>query len=395
MDLRNKRFLITQNDIFSINGSSVIVLELAEYLQSLGARVTVYTYFLEDPLKTIFLERNIRVICSDEGLGLNDFDFIWVHHQVLPLSIINELGQKRKKPLPKFIFNHMSPLDWIADEFPYIWNLENILSSISTFNSLETKERQQNSFSNQLTLELFQNPAPSKFIRAHTELNEYIKKILVVSNHPPEELNKAKVNLEDQGIEVHFIGELQNKYHLVEPDLLADYDVVVTIGKTVQYCLVMGVPVYVYDYFGGPGYLSDQNYELAAHNNFSGRGFSKMSDIDLANDIIGRYADAVTYQLTKHDFYVNIFSMEKVLIRILKQASEKTLPKIDNMYLRYLINSHNYSREHRIAARLRVVCQNELQQTKESITNIKNSRTYKIGRMITKPLRLMKKTFIS
>ena len=39
--------------------------------------------------------------------------------------------------------------------------------------------------------------------------------------------------------------------------------------------LQWGVPVYVYDYLGGPGYLTEANFSLAERNNFSGRGFEK------------------------------------------------------------------------------------------------------------------------
>ena len=49
---------------------------------------------------------------------------------------------------------------------------------------------------------------------------------------------------------------------------LQQYDLVITIGRTVPRCLAMGVPVYVYDYLGGPGYLTEANFSLAERNNF-------------------------------------------------------------------------------------------------------------------------------
>lgn len=47
----------------------------------------------------------------------------------------------------------------------------------------------------------------------------------------------------------------------------------------------MGVPVYVYDYLGGPGYLTEANFSLAERNNFSGRGFEKKTSDELLKEI--------------------------------------------------------------------------------------------------------------
>jgi hypothetical protein len=58
---------------------------------------------------------------------------------------------------------------------------------------------------------------------------------------------------------------------ITSAELLDHYDCVISIGKTVQYCLVQGIPVFLYDRFGGPGYLNESNYELAEYYNFSGR----------------------------------------------------------------------------------------------------------------------------
>lgn len=70
------------------------------------------------------------------------------------------------------------------------------------------------------------------------------------------------------------------------------YDSVISIGKTVQYCLASHISVFCYDHFGEPGYISRNNYDKARHHNFSGRGFSRHTkarlykmiiDVDAAN----------------------------------------------------------------------------------------------------------------
>ena len=85
-----------------------------------------------------------------------------------------------------------------------------------------------------------------------------MKKIAVISNHVPEEVQELADVLEGQ-CSVEYIG-IQYSPKLVDAKLLKQYDLVITIGRTVQQCFALGVPVYVYDYFGGPGYITDENF---------------------------------------------------------------------------------------------------------------------------------------
>ena len=390
MNLRNKKFLITQNDISSINGSSITVLELAEYLIEQGSSVVVYTYFLNEPLDRVFRERNIHVVVDENDLSILDFDYIWVHHQVLPLSIIKQLGVKSKSTIPKFIFNHMSSIDQIADEFPYIWDLENRLSSLSLFNSVETKNKQAAYLSRKIRFDIFPNPAPRKFYQSYSKQSGELRKILVVSNHPPDELINIDRYLQKHNIEIHFMGEFQEDYRIIEPELLASYDVIVTIGKTVQYCLVQNIPVYIYDHFGGPGFLNVNNYEKTSQNNFSGRGFEKKTSNDIALDLVEKYIDAVNYQSKNHKQFKNKYALENVFSRVMDRAGEIPKSNFNKSYINYLITSHNYSREHRIASRLRVISNNRLKKAIKELDQIEKSFSYKIGRLLTWPVRVIR-----
>ena len=75
------------------------------------------------------------------------------------------------------------------------------------------------------------------------------------------------------------------------PEVLAPYDAVVTIGKTVQYALSMGIPAYVYDHFGGVGWLDEDSLEPELHWAFSGqrtdRGDELLLDEDASLRVVG------------------------------------------------------------------------------------------------------------
>lgn len=397
MNLNGVRVLLTQNDIYSINGSAVIILELAQFLINAGASVTVYTYFLENPLKDIFNKNGILVTESEDTLSLDDFDYIWVHQQVLPLSIINELESiHMRRKVPIFIFNHMSPLDYIPDEFPYIWNLENNLSSLSLFHSSFTKELQEDLLSKDILKDLYPNPAPSSFARSSRSRSERIESILVVSNHPPKEIIDLKSKFKDADVELVLLGEALDRYDLISAELIGQYDLVISIGKTVQNCLVSGTPVYIYDHFGGPGYLNESNYDLAEHRNFS-RGFDKKTTDVLYDDIVAGYNDACEFIEKRREDFIYKFTIDRAVDRVLRKATKRAYAAIDMSYASYLKYAHNYSREHRIAARQRMVYKQELEAVrreldacKDELESVKNSKSYRLGNKIAEPLRKVK-----
>ncbi|WP_416914340.1 hypothetical protein [Seohaeicola sp.] len=64
---------------------------------------------------------------------------------------------------------------------------------------------------------------------------------------------------------------------------------VLTIGKSVQYAMAARRPVYVYDRFGGPGWITSENFKNAEKFNFSGRcvGQEKRAE-EIASEILAR-----------------------------------------------------------------------------------------------------------
>jgi hypothetical protein len=340
--LKGKRFLITQNSLCALAGSEIVVLELADYLKSQGAEVVVFTYFFSNPIKVFFDEKKIKVIDNqDAELSLSDFDYIWVHHQVLPKSIIVDLGEKLPKKIPIFIFNHMSPHDYVPLERPYIWDMELRLASKALFNSIETKNvLVPEILSSEVNdIDILPNPAPIAFSKIKSKSmvgGGSPRRILVVSNHPPPEVEELKQKFSEYGIKVISAGE-KHGTRLIEADYLSTFDVVLTIGKTVQYALCAGIPVYVYDQFGGNGYLNDENIKLSSKNNFSGREFGKKSSKEIADDILNNYEDAKKFQLSNRDKFINKYSINNILPKIFSSIKNKNIKPFDKVYINYLL----------------------------------------------------------
>lgn len=320
--LKNKRILITHPFLFDINGATNVALELAQYLQKSHAKVRVYTNVFENPIKQFFEKAKIQVdVASDNPrYHFKDFDYIWINSQTFPESLLMELSSKKELAnLPTIIFMHMSAHENCADEMPYIYKFEENLSSLSLFVSEEAFRANERYFETPPKHDYYRNPAPTTYCSINKILKKP-KKILVVSNHPCQEILEIRKPLAKKGIVVDYLGIVGDRYTMINEKILSRYDAVISIGKTVQYCLVSGIPVYIYDQFGGPGWLNNNNYLKTREKNFSGRGFQTKTPEKIINELISNYQSAAAYHLDNRPRFQKEYSIDQVIPKLFKHA---------------------------------------------------------------------------
>jgi len=96
-------------------------------------------------------------------------------------------------------------------------------------------------------------------------------RVAVISNHIAPELADALGALQAAGcIEVDYFGA-ESKSVLVDGVLLARYDLIISIGRTVLLAAACGVPCIMADIHGSDGLLTVDNLNLVKTVNFSGR----------------------------------------------------------------------------------------------------------------------------
>lgn len=249
-----------------LGGSEIVALEIAEALYERGFEVLIRTNCLSDVL--IRSARvPIRFSDSDELIDLCDFDFVWMHHNMVAhLDIDNLLRSNR---LPTIVSAHLSPfemLELVGVGFAVL------VGARLVSNSEETKARLVAMGIDSGEVLNFKNAAPKRFdLNLHSKRQtKVLAKLLVVSNHIPDEVCEAMTLLKKRGVLVKVFGLGRMERRITEFDI-QDADAVLTIGKTVQYALLSGVPVFCYDHFGGPGWLTKENFDKACFYNFSGR----------------------------------------------------------------------------------------------------------------------------
>jgi len=294
MRLSGMKILLTQAHLIRYQGSEIVTLELAEYFAGEGAEVLVVTHAIGHPASdglqgmagVTLLQLDDPAL--EENLRDRLPDLAWVHHSMLPMAVLEHAERI------VFVFHHMSSI--LAAEFSMAAALETELATAVLFESPKSRDvHVATGIYDDLPAERLQvmgNPASPGF--AAQRRGDGTGRILVVSNHIAPEVREAVDSLRDD-FEVTLVGsqrDLGAEPQRVTPDLIASADAVVTIGKTVQYSMVVGTPVYVYDQFGGPGWLDQDNLEQTAYENFSGRGFASKSAAEIAAEIRDGLAEA-------------------------------------------------------------------------------------------------------
>ena len=281
-----KRILLSNHYLCNYAGSELLTLEKARYFKDKGCEVYVAFFEISERLKKDFDFIGVEWVDLNRSntIGCKVFDLFWGHHFTTFNRILIEYGLEPKK----VVFSSLSPYEALECPPVYFSDLSGL-----TANSRETAEELKKLGVNEEDIFLFENSVQDFFFEENEiKKNRKLKKIAVISNHIPRELIGA-VDFLKNDYDVDLVG-VQYTHILVTKEILSSYDLVITIGRTVQQCFALGVPVYCYDRFGGPGYLNENNFLKAADFNFSGRCTSiKLSDYDLAKSVVSGYEQAL------------------------------------------------------------------------------------------------------
>ena len=307
------KILVLNHFINNFTGSEINAMQLCEGLRSLGIQADIGALIVKPPLEDLVREKGIRIInLYEQDPQYFDYDVIWAHHA----PVLAYLLFKKNIADTRILFSSLSPI--LAMEGPPLF-----LQDVQTFLALSA-ETEQILVKNGVPperIQLFPNFAPAHYFdRSRSVQAVSPRKIAIVSNHVPGELREFAGLARLEHIQVDLFGR-EDGFAYVDDNLLLQYDLVITIGKTVQYCFALQVPVYVYDYFGGPGYITPANFDLARKTNFSGRGVGGKRDKDqLLADVLGGYAGQQAhldflYQTGRENFCLET-NLQKILTNL-------------------------------------------------------------------------------
>lgn len=255
------QILIATSRFQDLAGSEITVLEYAIELVKQGHEVSIASFFKSERYQNECAENGIFLSVLDNVELINrSWDVIWVFHQPTFYALFAKWNYSTKHTIFSSL-SHFEPLETPPIE---IFPLE-----IITTNSEENYKFFLESYPQySRKAKILPNSIPRDFWRK--TVSHQSNKVVIVSNHIPKELIELKSLLEEKGLDVavYGTGYIEER---ISPEVLLNCKLCISIGKTVQYCLALKIPIFCYDHFGGPGWITEDNISTAAAKNFSGR----------------------------------------------------------------------------------------------------------------------------
>ena len=310
------RVLLTNYRIITFAGSEINTLQLCLALRNLGVHADVATFFYDYPMKELYENNRIQVFqLFNPDLDLDKYDLLWTHHNpTLDQIIFGDFYSSNPK---KIIFSSLGAFEPLEAP-PYYHNELNIILSNSGGNTYELVKQGVK----KEKISYFPNFAPREFFeKCSISSPEKLKKIAFISNHLPDEIEELTRLSKSEGIDVEHIG-VGGTETFVDENLIKEFDLIISIGKTVQYCFALKIPIYCFDHFGGPGYLNKGNIKSAEFFNFSGRGINrKLTGKELLHDIIVNYDECCEHLEFLFSYAFEKFNLEKNISNVFKLVS--------------------------------------------------------------------------
>ncbi|QWK79609.1 hypothetical protein [Ochrobactrum sp. BTU1] len=316
------KVLILTNHLVHFGGSEIVALETAIEFRRAGCEVLIAAGYIGEPMQSHVNQTGLPFVLVDDCPSPCEFEFIWSQHQLLSYLIFKHgVESIQKCYIASICLSAYHPLEVPAA----IANASDILLA----NSPETAARLRELGITKRLIRVFYNAAPDEFMQSRVRPKD-LRRMLIISNHVPSEVLDAAELLKNMGFQVDHIGEPEYAQRLT-PNVLGRYDAVITIGKSVQYSLFSEVPIYVYDRFGGPGWLSLENFQEAEYFNFSGRCCRrKLSAPQIADEIIRGYFSAASAILQLKQENAEKYMLGKLVSELLALSAKKGQRKLDN-----------------------------------------------------------------
>lgn len=328
-----KKILLTNHFLRDFTGSELAIYDLAREFRDMEYHVSIGTFDYDNPIKSLFKKLDVEILDLNKSLN-REFDIIWAHH----FTTLDACLLDNDITANKIIFSSMSPYEPLECPPMYIDKITIVL-----VNSEENKNTLLDMKIPEKKISVFPNPVRREFfIKTKVHQEPFLNYLAIISSHIPDELQEAIPLLKAKGIKVDVFG-MNNKFIYITPEILSRYDAVISIGRTVQYSLAMGIPIYCYDRFGGPGYIFEKNKNLAAYYNFSGRCTKiKKSSAMIVSELTTLFKDVLLDQGVLRQYASCKFNLSHHVTDILKVENNLSDSLEIEMFYKIFYRQHKY-----------------------------------------------------
>lgn len=280
-----KSILFTSVVFKNFAGSELVVLSQINYFLEKGWNVDVFTLEYDQPLKTI-VDKRVNVITLDNVDQIRkNYDLIFARQYPTLDYVLFTLRVQAKRVYYECV-SYRIPID----AYPIYYKHLTLIGAVSTRVINEMTKFGYN----MEDAYYMPNYAPKEYFEIEYQKSKDLKKIAIVSNHVPQELEDFKTYaLENTDMQIDIYG-MHHTYKLVTPELLKDYDLIISVGKTIFYSIAMGIPSYTYDEVCTEGYITLENYQKNFSNNFAyNLEYNKKTGQEIYTEIVTNYPEVL------------------------------------------------------------------------------------------------------
>ncbi len=331
-----KTILLLTHHLKNFAGSEINIYELAITFTKYGYIVEVGTFLFEPPIANIFKRQNINVknLFKDK-LKLKKYSLIWCQHS----PVLNFVLFEQAILANNIIFSSLSPYEPL--EVPPVFLRRYI--SLFVANSKETKKQMIEESIDKDNIVVLPNSVTDDYFEMKSKRPyEKIRRVAIVSNHIPVEIYELKKHFEKNGVECLIYG-LGHKEEFITSAILSQFDMIISIGKTVQFALALGIPVYVYDRFGGDGWVVLDNIDLLEEYNFSGRYKKEKNDSQtIFKEITNGYSRVIKEVNGLKEIAKDRYSLSKNIKKLISDVDKKSPRIIDISKYEFMKRTSKY-----------------------------------------------------
>lgn len=309
-DIFDKQAIVAISRLTEYGGSEISSFEIAQALRNLGYQVKLVALEIGEPfIGELELAQFDYLDVSKQPDLIRDqqVELLWVSHHVIAYSLLLKFNLNAKISVYSSL-SYFEPLE--APPLSGLGFSKYLANSIENYNYVC-----QNYPALAEKFTVFPNSCPKEYFDIYESRKTVISQrnlssLLVVSNHVVPEVAEMITLLRDRGYVVDLIG-VQGVVKKITANILAKYSAVFSIGKTVQYALACGTPIFCYDHYGGPGWINLDNFSSASEKNFSGRCTPfRLSAHQLVDRIINGFEIALLNVERLNELAKNEFDLE-------------------------------------------------------------------------------------
>lgn len=335
--------LLATHHLLDFTGSEIFTITIAEKLKSKGNNVIIYSPYND---KTARQLQNLGFLVTDNLELINNFkfDIAHVHHNIIAAEVRYYFPQ-----LPIVYLSH--------GVIPFLEQPPTLDLNISRYLAVseETKINLINKGVEENQIIIFRNMVDHQKFNPKKKINKSPEKILVISGRIDSQKEQLLRKIcSDLKIDLQFIGGRFGEVSQEELiTLIENSDIIFSLGRGAIEAMMMERAVIVYDYLGGDGMITTENFAEIMKCNFSGRRYSfQYTEEELLREIKKYNPDDVKklrMEIIKHfDANKLINDLINIYIESISSFNDRTNQterKLISYFVESIRETRNYSIE--------------------------------------------------